>query len=410
MIEANKKVASCTIEGTATIEGSVKNVSLRVKSGLTVGTKLRLRRAGLGNETGSLLVLDKPLEIVPWEDVATDVSRQYDNGSFLCGDDSFELKGGLTGGGFFRIWDKCAYLTGDNGGFEGELNCANNGFVTFVGSNSSLPRAIYTNADKGKNVTTRFAASTTDATFTFGSINTDKNMQFPSDAAYTIQFGALGGESTISSDVFRKSTYTSEQLAMTPSNFDLDENWQDGAPDVTFKKCGSGTLNFGTGKSCKLELSKGTTKVAKETTINSLTVMDGATLDMVNGRSLTTAAATFDDGAILMVTLAFDTTDTTDGLKAVAMPTVNGSVNVSGLHIVVSNPELINDVMNGTDETLKNLVSKTRVNVLGATVATGTATLDTTFVPPESTQWTLKSKAGGVWLGAYGKGLLIVIK
>lgn len=182
-------------------------------------------------------------------------------------------------------------------------------------------------------------------------------------------------------------------------------------PELVFKKVGTGKWSY-SGKGIRHivveegELALGQyagtdTKFDNNSgfQLDTLVVKSGATLSGSLGTQPILALA-FEPGAILRSTLKAETATendvtTTNGFSTVAWPTVAGEVGVEGVKVEFTNPEVINDVLNGDNADLKELASRTKYRLLNATWITGDATLETALATPgKGIGWSIRTVPG----------------
>ena len=182
-------------------------------------------------------------------------------------------------------------------------------------------------------------------------------------------------------------------------------------PEIVFKKVGIGKWSY-SGKGIRhIVVEEGELALGQYLGIDpkfddrsgfqldTLVVKSGATLSGSLGTQPILALA-FEPGAILCSTLKAETATendvtTTNGFSTVAWPTVAGEVGVEGVKVEFTNPEVLNDVLNGEDADLKELASRTKYRLLNATRITGDAALETALsIPGNGMGWSVRTVPG----------------
>jgi autotransporter-associated beta strand protein len=281
----------------------------------------------------------------------------------------------IVGDGYIIFRDHVV-LAGDNSGFTGKVLRDANGTLTFKATKSGSAAAAW---EFQGDINT---SAITEGTLSFGSLTLSgqKCWYQNSSSSMTIEIGALGQDMQFGGNFFFGAEY-----------YDTGTNPE----NVTLKVVG-GKLTYASYGMRKIEVVAGEMVLAAPThgdghwtsyrdnragyQIDSLVVRSGAALSGSNGDQKI-LSATFGNGSILKTTLkktsetVGETTVTT--YTASPVPAVEGTVDVSGIHVQVANPEFVNDdIMSGEDEAAKSALASTVFPLLKAGAVSGKATLD----------------------------------
>ena len=280
----------------------------------------------------------------------------------------------IIGDGYIIFRDHIV-LAGDNSGFTGKVVKDPSGTLTFTDTKSGSAAAAW---EFQGDVNT---AAITEGTLSFGSLTLSgqKCWYQNSNSTMTIEIGALGLDMQFGGNFFFGAEY-----------YDTGTNPE----NVTLKVVG-GKLTYASYGMRKIEVAAGEMVLAAPThgdghwtsyrdnhagyQIDSLVVRSGAALSGSSGDQKI-LSATFGNGSILKTTLEAtsetvgETTVTT--YSASPVPAVEGTVDVSGIHVQVANPAFVNDIMSGEDEAAKSALASTVFPLLEAGAVSGKVTLD----------------------------------
>ena len=355
-----------------------------------------LHHAGIVPQVAMTIPASLTIEVVKVNEGNT--SDSWLEGTASAG--ALTINAPIVGDGFV-IFRRDVHLGGDNSGFTGKVvkqqalgKTQYNGVLYFDSLDAGSSNATWT-VETDVNTS---ALGT--GTLYFGALNTANQKAWYQKSGGTVVFevGALNTDMNFGGNFF-----FGAELYNTGTN-----------PRTTLRKTGTGKLTYASYGLRDFDIVDGEFALATPThgdgqwgsyrdnhagyQLDTVTVRDGAALSGTTDQTI--LALAFDPGAVLRSTLKAETATendvtTTNGFSTVAWPTVAGEVGVEGVKVEFTNPEVLNDVLNGGDPGLKELASRMKYRLLNATRITGDAALETVLsIPGNGMGWSIRTVPG----------------